>query len=439
MTNEIHLGYYPRPLQKLLHIKKKRFSVLALHRRFGKTVWAVMELINGALTCTKQSPKFAYIAPFFRQAKSVAWSYLKDYTREIPNTRHLETDLKVILPNGAEIQCFGADNPDSLRGQYFDGVVLDEYGQMHQNVWSEVLRPALSDRLGWCVFLGTPAGKNAFYEIYQHAESDPAWYAETFKASETRVIASEELRAARKEMGEDSYQQEYECNWAAAIRGAFYANEIAKLVADGRIKQVPHDRLRPVFVSFDLGIQDFTACWFAQCTRDEIHLIDYQEYQRTGLTDVMTAISKLPYDIGELVLPHDAKVMEMTTGRTRVEVLEGLGYYTTIVPNLRIEDGIQSVRSIFDKCWFDQERCSLGIDRLENYHRKYNERTGEFMRQPNHDVNSHGSDSFRYLAIGYDPAWAKQAAGGIAGRRTWRPTRRIKVTSTRGVSRYYDV
>src|SRR3954451_7106432 len=176
MRTKVSTGHVPRPQQRLLHAAPGRFKVLVTHRRFGKTVFAVNELISGAKRCKLRQPRFAYLAPFHNQAKDVAWSYLKHYTARIPDLAVNETELWVELPprveheggsGGARIRLYGADNADRLRGLYFDGVVLDEYAQMHPRVWSEVVRPALADRMGWALFIGTPMGRNGFCDLFE--------------------------------------------------------------------------------------------------------------------------------------------------------------------------------------------------------------------------------------------------------------------------------
>jgi hypothetical protein len=136
------------------------------------------------------------------------------------------------------IRLYGADNPDSLRGPYLDGVVLDEFADMKPEVWHEVVRPMLADRRGWATFIGTPKGKNEFYKLYQNALKDQTWFHMILKASESGIIAPTELADLQREMGEDQYQQEFECSFEAAIKGAFYAEEMRTMLAEGRIRPI---------------------------------------------------------------------------------------------------------------------------------------------------------------------------------------------------------
>ena len=167
------LAYRPRPQQAALHADRTRFKVIVAHRRFGKTVFAILQLLLGAMENGRRAPRYAYVAPFYRQAKAVAWDYLKYYGGQLAGTRFHEGELRCDLPNGARISLYGADNPDSLRGLYLDGVVLDEYAQMDPRAWSEVIRPALADRGGWAIFIGTPMGRNSFWRLYEQAKAEP--------------------------------------------------------------------------------------------------------------------------------------------------------------------------------------------------------------------------------------------------------------------------
>ena len=196
-----------------MHRHLRRFNVLVCHRRFGKTVLAVNELIHRSLACRMPHPRHAYLAPLRKQAKRVAWDYLKRYTAAIPGRAVNEAELRIDLPGGRRLFVEGADNPDALRGVYLDGVVLDEFGQMSPVAWREVLRPALADRAGWAIFIGTPKGRNAFHDVFAAARASALrgegdWYAQVFRASETGILAAAELEAAARDMDEAEYAQE---------------------------------------------------------------------------------------------------------------------------------------------------------------------------------------------------------------------------------------
>ena len=276
-TYKFKIPYQPRRDQKTLHSELKRFNVIVCHRRFGKTVFAINEVIAKALTNKRLRPQYAYIAPLKKQAKAIAWDYLKQYVGHLPNVAFNETELRCDLPNGAKIYILGADNPDGLRGIYLDGVVLDEVAQMPMSIWGQVVRPTLADRKGWAIFIGTPKGTNYFYELYKRATKEEDWYSHMFKASETGVLDQVELDAMRRELSEDEYQQELECSFTAAVTGTYYGKIINGLQQAKQIRPLPADPNIPVVTAWDLGINDKTAIWFVQHIAGEIRVIDYYE------------------------------------------------------------------------------------------------------------------------------------------------------------------
>ena len=399
----VSTGYQPRPLQAQLHREVKRFNVLVAHRRFGKTVWAVNELIDQCLRCPKPDPRYAYIAPFFNQAKDIAWEYLKRYTAPIPGATPNESELRVDLPGGRRIRLYGADNADRMRGIYLDGVVLDEPAQMEPRVWSEIIRPALADREGWAVFIGTPMGRNAFHDRYETAKGDPAWRASLFRASETGIIPQAELDAARRDMTPEQYEQEFECSFEAAIVGAYYGRELAAAEKDKRITSVPWEPRSQVWTAWDLGIGDSTAIWFAQQVGNEVRIIDFIENSGVALSWYAAEIHERRqrgWVFAEHLLPHDAEARELGTGKSRMETLDGLGIRGKLLPADKVDDGISAARMLLPRCWFDAERCRRGLEALRQYRTEWDDKRKVFRDRPLHDWTSHAADAFRYLAMG---------------------------------------
>ena len=220
---KVVIPYRPRFPQDEIHkqLETHRFCVLVAHRRLGKTVLSVNHLIKRAITDRKERGMYAYLAPFRNQAEQIAWGYLKHYTSQIPAISINEQKLSILLPNGATIRIFGADNPDALRGMYFDGVVIDEVAQIKPTLWGEVIRPALADRKGWAAFIGTPKGINLFSQLYDQAlnlmsKGDPDWCAMLYSVEQTHVIDEKELAALKVEMSENEFRQEFLCDFSAA-------------------------------------------------------------------------------------------------------------------------------------------------------------------------------------------------------------------------------
>jgi hypothetical protein len=381
-----------------------RFGAVVCHRRFGKTVLALNHLQVAALECQKDRPRFAFIAPTYTQAKSIGWDYLVHYSSNIPGVTARVSELTVTYPNGGQVRLFGADNPDSLRGLYFDGVVFDEYGLQPPRIFTEVIRPALSDRQGWAWFLGTPAGKNQFYDVTQQAQRDPGWFFASHKASETNIIDTTELAAAQKDMTADEYQQEYECSFEASVKGSIYGAELAAARLSGRVGTAPVDPVLPVDTDWDLGVGDSTAIWFSQSSRSgEVRLVDYYEASGEGFPHYRQVLQAKGYTYGQHWAPFDIEVRELGSGRTRLEVAKSLGITFQIAPNVPIEDGIHAARMLLPRCWFDATRCAPGLEALQHYRRDFNSRLNEFKATPVHDWASHAADAFRYLAVRQQP------------------------------------
>ena len=406
--SEAVIPYRPRRLQRDLHrsLATKRWSVVVCHRRWGKTVWAINHLLRDAMTSTKPEARYAYFAPFLKQAKSIAWDYLKHFSRPIPNISINETELRVDYPNGARIRLLGADNPDSQRGVYLDGVVLDEYAQMAPSMFSEILRPALSDRSGWCVWMGTPKGKNHFYDLYESARADTEWHVALYRASETGILDPAELASARKMMSADEYAQEYECSWQAALKGAYFSAELAEARQQGRVTKVPAVPHLPVHTWWDLGMDDSTAIWFTQDVGREIHLIDYYEGSGEGLAHYRDVLDRLKrecgYRYGDHHGPHDLAVRELGTGKSRVETAFEMGLRFSVVPRVEHKaDAIQAARNLLTQVWIDETRCARGLVCLDAYRKEWDDKLQVFREKPLHDWSSHAADALMTLARGH--------------------------------------
>jgi hypothetical protein len=410
MGEVIEIPYKPREHQLKVHelLDGKRFAVVVAHRRFGKTVAALNHLIREAVLNEKETPRYAYIAPTYGQAKRVAWDYLVKYTTPLGGTNNI-SELRVDFW-GRRIQLYGSDNPDSLRGQYFDGVIIDEVGDQNPKIWTDIVRPALTDRKGWCLFIGTPKGHNHFKELRDRAEKEDGWGLLEFKASETGVVDDTELKAAKNEMGEDKYRQEFECSFDAAVEGSYYGQMLNELEEKKHMQEIPREELSRTFTAWDLGMGDSTSIWVAQLVGTEVRLIDYYENHGVGLDHYVKWIKDNDYLKAEHILPHDVRVRELGTGKSRMEMLEESGLEVKIAPRMGLDDGIQAVRRLLPRCWFNVPQVQIGLNCLRNYRRDYDEKRKIFYERPLHDWSSHGSDSFRYLALGLDEGhstWSK--------------------------------
>jgi hypothetical protein len=438
MTRAVRAGahastlYRPYPQQRAIHADPARFKVLVCHRRFGKTVLAVNALIDAAALTKQPNARFAYIAPTYPQAKRAAWDYLKRFAaaveaarfdaglvaavaaagtlgkarRDRPAEAH-ENELRLDFANGARIQLHGADDPDSLRGIYLDGVVFDEFGQMPPGVWSEVVRPMLVDRKGFALFIGTPKGQNAFFDLWRATAGRAGWQGYLHKASETGLLPAEELAAARRDMSPEEYEQEFECSFSAAILGAYFGREIAQAEAAGRVRPLAYDPRHPVYTGWDIGYNDPTAIWFVQMVPAldgavEARWIDYYQHKGEGLDHYVRVLNAKDYRYAAHYLPHDVGHHEWGQGATRLSMLRDHGLEVRVAPMLPIDDGIEAVRRILRRSAFDGGRCKPGLDALRHYRSEWDERRGVFVRQPLHDWASHAADAARSFALGFE-------------------------------------
>jgi phage terminase large subunit len=371
------------------------------HRRAGKTTACLMDMVDHAIKT--QKGRYAYIAPLRNQAKTVAWDMLKGYVRPVIKGGPNEAELRVDLINDSRITLFGADNPDALRGQAFNGVVLDEYADMPPSLLPVIVRPALTDRRGFAIIVGTVKGRNQLWQLYDAVREDDSWYTTLLKASETHILPQEELEDAKRQMAPEQYDSEFECDPYAAILGAYYGTYMADAEKDERIRPGSlHDDALPVFTAWDLGIgASSMAIWFWQVAGNEIRIIDYYENHGKGFDFYVSELGTRPYRYDFDFVPHDARVKELGTGKTRIETLMSLGRKPMLVVDHKVEDGINATRLILPKCHFDADKCKDGLEALRQYRSDYDERKRIYTSSPRKDWTSHAADAFRYLAMAY--------------------------------------
>ena len=408
--------YVPRSVFTPLHNRDKRWVCVVAHRRCGKTVAMCADLVIGALETALPKPQFAYMAPQRDQAKRVAWTYLKDLTRPMWSKPPNESELKITINNGhggeSTIYVAGADNYDALRGMYFDGVVLDEVGQIRPSAWYKVLRPALSDRRGWAIFAGTPAGKNMFWNLREEARMNPETHLLLeLPASKTGIIHPDELRDAKAQMTEDAFMVEYECSFDAAVPGAYFAKQIGEAYNEGRIGKHPVDPAFPVNLVADLGYTDSCSWWGWQETRDGIRIVDFMEDDNQPIQHYIDWVKNRPYLVNPkgIFLPHDARAKSLQTGKSIIEQFLANGIRPNLVPEMSLQDGIEAARLTIPTCYFDEEKTYEGLEHLRAYMREWDEKTQTYRNRPKHDQHSHASDSFRYLALAARPTSRKSS------------------------------
>ena len=400
---KVVLPYTPRAQQAYVHneLAKYRYAVLCCHRRFGKTVLCINHLIKMAMMNKNHQPRYAYIAPTYSQAKKIAWDYLKHFTEKIPGTKYNETELRCDLVNGARITLLSSENPDSIRGIYLDGCIIDEAAQVQAALIDEVITPALSDRKGFMILVGTPAGmNNLFYDYYQKAQSNKSWFLYKAKASETKIVDPEELKSALSVMGVAKYNQEFECSFIGNIRGSIYGDLLGKLEDKKQVSSIPYNPAYPVHTAWDIGYSDSTSIIFFQQIGHAVNIIDYYENNNQAFPHYAQTLKEKDYVYGEHYAPHDIEVTEFSSGRSRREVAYQMGVRFRVAPKVALEDGIHAVKMILERCYINVDNCSKLINALRHYHRKYNDKDRVYKLSVNHDWSSHAADALRTLAVG---------------------------------------
>ncbi len=412
MAREIVIPYSPRDVFVDYHKDTRRNALTVAHRRAGKTVARVNKLVRKACESKLESPRFGYLAPYYVQAKDIAWLYLKHYTApiiQIAGGKVNESDLSITLGhNNALIRLYGAENAERMRGVYFDGIVIDEAQGIAKSALTQIILPCLADRLGWLDCSGTPKGRaNLLGELVAIAKKNPdKWFLQILKASETDLINRDELISLKAIMPENEYLQEFECDFDAAITGAFYGKEISLIEKENRYTTVEYNPDFEVHTAWDLGYSDDTAIWWYQAYAGEIHVLDYYSDNGKTIQHYADEIKSRLYRYGKHWLPHDARAKTLASGgKSIIEMLANELKLSTIriVPDLSVLDGIQAGRVALQKCWFDY-KTEQGLDCLRQYQREFDDKKKSFRDKPRHDWTSHGADAFRMLAI----AWKEE-------------------------------
>ena len=392
------IPYTPRDAFKPYHANSKRFSVTVAHRRAGKTVARLNRIIKEAVQCERLNPRFGYIAPFYVQAKEIAWQYLKHYTAPLAplGVKYHEADLCITFGhNNATIRLYGAENAERMRGLYFDGIAPDEAQGISSVTLRTVILPCLADRQGWLDISGTPKGwNNLLGEVVKIAQASPdEWFLQILKASETGILPESELAMQRKLMSDNEYAQEYECSFDAAITGAVYGKQLESIQSQGRIAPNLYDSALPVHTAWDLGYSDKTAIWFWQRSGMEVRLIDFYQASFEDAPHYIQVIKNRGYKYGEHYVPHDAANKLLAAGgKSMIEQLHAGGIKTRLVPATSQANQIEALRWVMRNMWIDT-KCDIGTQHLREYRYKWIEDRQCYSDEPRHDVNSHAADA----------------------------------------------
>jgi len=408
-------NYKPRPYQMglwdaMINNKKKR-AIYVWHRRAGKDLLALNRILYSAMF--EAVGTYWHIFPSYAQGAKSVWqetnSEGRKYIDYIPQeliAKKNEKELKITLKNGSIYQIVGSDNPDSLRGAGIKGAVFSEYAEQDPRAWGTI-QPMLLENNGWAMFNFTPKGQNHAYELYKMAQKMPeVWHSEIKTAEETGVFTVEQLEQVKAEIlseGKtlDFFNQEFLCSFNNPIEGAYYSKIIDDIDKQGRIGNYPHNPALPVYTFWDLGVGDATTIWFAQFIGNEVRIIDYIEDNNRGMNTYIKEVKDKLYIYEQHYAPHDIQIREFTNGKSRLETALELGLRFMIAPKLSIEDGIDAVRAILPKCFFNEATTRRGLLTIKNYKKEFDNKNNTFKLQPKHDWASHGADAFRYLAVSY--------------------------------------
>lgn len=416
---------YQLPVFRTVPYKKKR-GVTVWHRRAGKEKSELNLVIN---QMTERVGTYYYFFPTFAQGRKVLWDgidrdgfrYMDHFPKELVLKKN-HAEMKIVIKDkdgneGSVFQIVGTDNFDYIMGTNPIGCVFSEYSLQNPAAW-EYIRPILAENGGWAIFNLTPRGENHAYDLYEMARTNPDWFCELLTVDDTKrpdgspVISEQMIQEERDSgMSEDMIDQEYYCSFSASKQGSYYVRQFRKIAKEGRIREIDWDPELLVDTYWDLGVGDSNAIWFVQSVGNEHRLIDYYEHSNVGLDHYVKYLEGLPYHYGRHVAPHDIKVREWSTGGiARIEKARQLGINFEIAPDISLEDGIEAVRALLDKCWFDDRKlpkdpemglvgAGYGVYALKSYHKEYDQKRKMFKTTPYHDWSSNGSDAFRYFAV----------------------------------------
>ena len=423
--------HYQLPVLKALDGGAKRV-VAVWHRRSGKEKTFINYTAKAML---QRVGTYFYLFPTYAQAKKAVWdgrdrdgfAFIDHFPPPLVQSKNI-TDLQVKLINGSVFQLIGTDNIDSIMSTNPIGCVFAEYSLQDPRGW-EYVRPILRENGGWAIFDFTPRGKNHGWDIYQlavklQAEGDPTWFAQRLTVADTGVLSPGDIDAERREgMDEDLIQQEFYCSFSGANQGAYFAKQMAQAEDDGRVTRVPYQTEAAVDTWWDLGVGDATAIWFTQNIGREVHVIDYYEESGEGLPHYAKVLQGKGYVYGTHNAPHDIRVRELGSGKSRIETAANLGFKFEIVPQISLDDGIDAARSFIGRCWFDRDKTERGRNALVTYAKTWDDKRKMFSSSPFHNWASHGADAFRYLAVGHKSTQMRKAistrqvvhAGGGSG------------------------
>lgn len=412
LPNEWRPRSYQRPAWDALERGTKR-ALLVWHRRAGKDD---LILHRTAVAAHERTANYWHCLPKYEQARKAIWEAINPHSGKrrideaFPPEIRARTDnssMVIELKCGSMWRVVGSDNPDSLVGAPPAGISFSEWAICNPSSWA-YLAPILAENNGWATFITTPRGRNHVKTMYDMAKANPDWFAQILRAADTGAVSPELIEGQRIEYhsiygvdeGDALIEQEYNCSFEGAILGAYYGREMLLVEQQNRITEVKIDENVPVNTSWDLGKGDHMAVWCWQYVAGQIRIVDYLQGQRSFIPDYCDLLNERGYH-GNDIVPHDAKVPELGSGRTRIETMVLKNRKPVLCPNHRVDDGINAVRLMLPKVWFNEATTREGCEALRQYSKEWDDDKKTFKDLPLHDWASHGADAFRYLGMGW--------------------------------------
>lgn len=385
-------------------------AILCHHRRAGKDHTA----LNWCATASQlRVGLYIHVFPYANQARRVIWNgidkagnrFLDAFPEELIESRS-DLEMRIRLKNGSIYQLLGADDPDKLVGINPIGVILSEYAIMDPMALDLVM-PILNENGGWLIVPSTPRGENHFYKMCEHAKKNPKWFFSHETVDSTGAVDPAAIQEERERGVEEAMiQQEYYCSFSAPLQGAYYERQMSDAVTAKRIdRTVVYDPALLVHTSWDIGIDDSTTIWCFQLgTNKDVRLIDYYEATGEGFGHYIKVLTekshKHDWTFGKHYGPHDLRQRQMGKNtQTKWETALSLGLRFEILEKTEVDEGIEAVRQLLGRCWFNEKACHRGILALKSYRKQWDERLKVYRSTPLHDEYSHGADAFRYLAM----------------------------------------
>jgi len=411
---ERRIRWYQRPFHEYLVNTPRARAIEIAHRRWGKD-----EIVLAA-TCElahKRVASYWHCLPEYEQGRKALWNAINANTgkRRIdeafpPEIRESKDEQQMLikLKCGSTWQIIGSDRYDATVGAGVAGIAYSEWALANPSAWA-YHRPMLEENNGWAAFITTPRGRNHAKAMFDMAKANPRWFAEVSTVHDTGALTPEQIQESITEyvalygedMGRAQFEQEYLCSFNAAILGAFYAREMLAVRNTDRVQEFDPVEGKPVHTAWDIGVRDDTSIWWFQVIAGRVFILDCYTASGVGVDHYAEICHAKEWMRGNDYVPHDAKVKEWGTGRTRTETMRGLGLNPVLVPMATKLDGVQAVRSTLPKCVFHTRTEPIGMSALEQYRREWDDEKKTFKASEVHDWTSHLADAFRYLSLAW--------------------------------------